>query len=344
MALSILQMVQRAQAELGLPQSSSVVGTSDATATQMFALANRVLDELRRCNPTGWTAMQFEYNLVVPIPVTATGNLDSAYTDVITGVPSLVGVQPDYFAVAGPNLPQAARVLSITQPPVITLTPAQYWSFTSPTIMGASAVTLSMEATNPAAIEGGTFTFAQDTFPEPAGFDWFQNRTMWDRTNQWELIGPDSPQVNQRELSGVVPTTPRRHYRQVGPFADNWRIWPPPFEIKAPLQLVFEYMSTNAVNTGGDRSTFAEYFTTNSDTCLLDDQAIIMGIKWMFWEIKGMGSYVTLQNRWLDYVDRLIARDGSAPTLKLNRSYSNGLISSDSVQDGNFPSNPSYDG
>jgi hypothetical protein len=36
----------------------------------------------------------------------------------------------------------------------------------------------------------------------------------------------------------------------------------------------------------------------------LDDQAILMGIKWMFWEIKGMGSYVTLQNRWVDYVDR----------------------------------------
>ncbi len=48
MALTLLQIVNAAQAELGLPQSATVVGNSDATTQQMFALANRALDELRR--------------------------------------------------------------------------------------------------------------------------------------------------------------------------------------------------------------------------------------------------------------------------------------------------------
>jgi hypothetical protein len=73
------------------------------------------------------------------------------------------------------------------------------------------------------------------------------------------------------------------------------------------------------------------------DIPLLDDQAIIMGIKWMFWEIKGFGSYVTLQNRWVDYVDRLIGRDGAAPTLQLNKRVSPVFISPANVQMGSFP-------
>jgi len=52
---TILAMVQAAQAELGLPISTSVIGVTQDTGTQMLALANRTLDELRRMNR--WTAM-----------------------------------------------------------------------------------------------------------------------------------------------------------------------------------------------------------------------------------------------------------------------------------------------
>ena len=322
MPLTLLQIIQRAQAELGLPQASTVVGNTDPTTVQMFALANRVIDELRRCNPTGWTAMQFEYDLAVPVPITTTGNLATANTYTISSIPSTTGVLANYFSVSGTDLAQAARVAAVPD---------------------ANSVTMSMEATNTTAITGATFIFAQDTFPEPSGFDWFQNRSMWDRTNRWELIGPDSPQVDQWHRSGIVTTGPRRHFRQIGPYANNFRIWPPPNELTEPLQLVFEYLSLNAVAvqagsaTPPNPSTYAQYFANDTDTPLLDDQAILMGIKWMFWEIKGMGSYVTLQNRWVDYVDRLIARDGAAPTLQLAKRVSPIFLSPSNVADGFFP-------
>ena len=166
---------------------------------------------------------------------------------------------------------------------------------------------------------------------------------MWDRTNRWELLGPDSPQMDQWHRSGIVVTGPRRHFRQLGAGGtsneslNNFRIWPPPIEIIAPLQLVFEYLSNAAVNSLGQGINYALKFTNDADTTLLDEQALIMGIKWMFWEIKGFGSYATLQSRWVDYVDRLAARDGAAPTLSVVKRVNPIFLSSSNVQDGFFP-------
>jgi hypothetical protein len=270
--------------------------------------------------------MQFEYDLVVPVPITTTGNFLTSYTAIINDIPSTAGILPPYYSISGNDIPQGARVLSVDD---------------------ANTLTMTMEASNSAPINDLDLIIAQDTFPEPTGFDWFQNRSMWDRTNRWELIGPDSPQIDQWHRSGIVVTGPRRHFRQLGPGiagqGNNFRIWPPPNELTSPLQLVFEYMSTNAIVVQGGAPvppttpTYAQYFANDTDIPLLDDQAIIMGIKWMFWEVKGMGSYVTLQNRWVDYVDRLIARDGAAPTLQLAKRVSPIFLSPSNIQDGFFP-------
>src|ERR1700686_26302 len=110
MSLTLLQMINQAQAELGLPQSATIVGNTDPTTIQMYNLTNRVLDELRRMNR--WTVQQFEYNLVVNPPINTTGNV-TQNSAVITNIPSTAGILPNYFTVTGNNLPQAARVLSV---------------------------------------------------------------------------------------------------------------------------------------------------------------------------------------------------------------------------------------
>ena len=320
MPQSILQMVQNAEMELGLPAATSVFGQSGTPAntdTQLGALANRVLDELRRWNR--WTALQFEYDIVVTPVITTTGNM-VAQSPVITNIPSTAGISAWSFACQGPGVPAAARVLSVDSP---------------------TQVTMTMENTNTSALTGQTIQFAQDTYPMPAGFSWYNNRTMWDRTNRWELLGPDSPQMDQWHRSGIVVTGPRRHFRQLGPgvgvYADQFRIWPAPYELETPLQLVFEYLSNAAVNSQGAGTTFAQYFTNDSDTCLLDENALIIGMKWMFWEVKGFGAYATMQQRWVDYVDRLAARDGGAQTLQVAKRQNPIFISPANVQDGFYP-------
>jgi hypothetical protein len=277
----------------------------------MFSLANRALDELRRMNR--WVAQQFEYNLIVSPPVVTVGTV-TQNSALVTNIPSTADVDAWTFTCSGNGIPQAARVVSVDS---------------------ASQVTLSMEVTGDDTTDM-VVTFSRDTYPMPSGFDWFNNRTMWDRTNRWELLGPDSPQMDQWHRSGIVATGPRRHFRQLGPYSSAFRIWPPPLEITSPLQLVFEYLSNAAVNAQNADTTFTQYFENDTDTCLLDDQAIILGIKWMFWEIKGF-NYAAMQARWVDYVDRLIARDGAAPTLSMAKRVHPVFVSPANVQDGFFP-------
>lgn len=322
MPQTILKMVQNAEDELGLPRSVSVfgqAGATDTTGTQIGALANRVLDELRRMNR--WTVLQKEQDIVVTVATVTTGNM-AANSAVITGIPTTAGLTAQDWQVVGAGISAASRIL---------------------TVDSATQITCTMQNTNTATLTGTPITFAKDTYPLPDGIDWFNNRTFWDRTNRWELLGPDSPQIDQWHRSGIVATGPRRHYRilqavntSTGALQDMVRFWPSPVEIASPLQLVFEYLSTSSVAVSGG-VTYGQYFTTDTDTCLLDENAITMGIKWMFWEAKGFGSYVTLQSRWVDYVDRLIARDGAAPSLQLVKRQNSLFVSPNSVQDGFFP-------
>ena len=314
MPRTLLQMVQAAQAELGLPQATTVFGSAaQNTDIQMGALANRALDELRRMNR--WTALQWEFDLSVSVPFTLAGNM-VAGSAIITGLSSTAAITAQAFSLSGTGIPPAARVQSVDS---------------------ATQVTMTMPNTNTTNLTATNILFMQDTYNMPDGFDWFNNRTMWDRTNRWELLGPESPQEDQWRRSGIVTTGPRRRFRKIGPYAKSFRIWPAPAELTAPLALVFEYLSINAVAVSGSATSFAQYFVNDDDTCLLDEQAIIMGIKWMFWEAKGFGSYVTLQSRWVDYVERLIARDGAAPTLNMAKRVSPLLISPANIPDGYFP-------
>lgn len=327
MPLTILQMVNQAEAELGLPQGTSVY-TAAATNTdaQMGALANRVLDEMRQMRPDTWTAMQSEFNLIVNPPTNTTGDLP-AYSNQINNIPAGVlaaaNILPNYWQVAGPGIPVAARVASVNTT--------------------TNSITMTMENSNAEPLTAQDIQFQQDTYAMPPDFDFYTNRTMWDRTNRWELIGPDSPQLDQWHRSGIVVTGPRRHFRQLGAMANQFRIWPAPAEITSPLQLVFEYSSIYAVAVHGQVndtnpvSSFAQYFKNDDDTCLLNAQAVIMGIKWMFWEVKGFGSYITMQNRWIDYVKRLIARDGASPTLPMVNRTNPLFVSPANIQDGFFP-------
>lgn len=310
---TLLQIVNAAQAELGLPQSSTVIGNSDFTTVQMLGLLQLAIEDLRDANPETWTVCNFEFNLVVNPPITLTGNatLNSA---VITGLsPNTTGLAAQYWAVSGPNVPQGARILSVDSP---------------------TQVTLTMEVTG--AITSGSFVFAQDTYAMPSDFRHFINDTWWDRTNRWQLIGPDSPQLDQWHRSGVVATGPRRHFRDIGPLANSYRLWPPPAEIVNPLQLVFEYCSNNMISLAGSQTNFGKVWAADTDQPLLDDRALIMALKWRFWEQKGL-NYASKRDEYDRFVERLIARDGGSSVLGLVPKSWPYYLTPLNVQDGFFP-------
>ncbi len=317
-----LQIANAALGELGFPQLLSLNGNTDPTAIQVLALLNAEGEELRDTAEEGWTAMQTEFNLIVNPPIITTGNV-GLNSPVISNIPSTAGLTAGNWAVLASFIPSAARILNLGDQ-----------SGNNPT----TTITMNMVSTGTA--PGTPVTFAQDTYALPADLKAYIDRTWWDRTNRWALLGPDSPQLDQWHRSGIVQTGPRRHFRQLGNSLNNtYRIWPAPAELVSPIQLVFEYLSTNWVNmTGSTMSTGTNsLFTADTDTSFLDDRALIMGLKWRFKKIKGYGGWEDDRNDYVDFVSRLEGRDGASPTLSFVRRTQPFLLDPiNSVQDGNW--------
>jgi hypothetical protein len=299
-----LQIANAALGELGFPQVASLNGNTDPTAIQVLALLNAAGEEMRDVPEGGWVSMQVEFNLVVNAPIITTGNV-GLNSPVVTNIPSTTGLTAGNWAVFGAFLPSAARILNLGDQ-----------SGNNP----STTVTLTMESTG--AVSATPLTFAQDTYSMPPDFKAYVGETWWDRTNRWSLLGPDSPQLDQWHRSGIVQTGPRRHWRQLGNSLNNtYRLWPAPAEIVAPLQLVYEYLSTNWVNMTGSTSSTGtnSAFTADTDTPFLDDRALIDSLKWRFKKIKGYGGWEDDRNDYVDVVDRLIGRDGGSQKLSLTR-------------------------
>jgi hypothetical protein len=309
---TLKEIINAVQAEYALPISPTIVGnTNDKTAQQLLAFAQAELEELGR-KDINWTNCTLEYNIVVSPPLETTGDV-TENSPIITNIPDTSTLEDFNFVPAGSYIPVGARVID-------TSTPGQ--------------VTMNMQATGTAT--NTPLTFSKDMYPEPADFDRFIGSTWWDRTNRWQLLGPMSPQVDQWHMSGIVATGPRRFFRQVGPYPNVYRIWPPPAELENPLQLVYEYQTNKRVKVHGQSFNFAFLFANDDDVPLLDDRVIIAGIKWRFWEQKGF-NWLSKKKEYTDMVDRYMARDGGSSKLSLVRQPTSILISPNNVQDGFFP-------
>ena len=74
----------------------------------MYALANRVLDELRRMNR--WTVQQFEFDLVVqPTGPVTTGTILAGSLNTVINIPSTAGITANNFAISANGVPRPRR-------------------------------------------------------------------------------------------------------------------------------------------------------------------------------------------------------------------------------------------
>jgi hypothetical protein len=305
---NFLEIIQQVADELGLVRPSAVTAT-DAQTRQLVALANRDGNELMKA--VDWTALQTEYVIEFGAPTVLAGDTIEG-SRVVTGISSTTGISTAY-AVDGNGIQKATRVASVDSATQVTLTQ-------------------SVDETQTAV----DLTFIKDTFDIPTDFDRYIDQTQWDRRFNWEMIGPQSPQVDQWQRSGIVPFGPRRKYRQIGRRPAAFRIWPPPQASgDYPGTLVWEYISNGWVTKDDD--TFTNVLTANDDEVIFPDGLLQLGIKWRFWQIKGF-AYADMQAEYLDWVNREKARDGGQKPLSLSRKTARSfLITSGHIQDGSFP-------
>lgn len=139
------------------------------------------------------------------------------------------------------------------------------------------------------------------------GFRSFINRAQWNRTRQWPLGGPDSPQLWQMRRATVNSGVFNR-FRLRG---NHLFIEPIP---TAGDTIAFEYNSKYFCTSSDDTDQTA--WAADTDLPSLDDFLIKLGLIWRLKQKKGF-DYGEDFRLYEERVTDAIGQDGGAPTLNM---------------------------
>jgi hypothetical protein len=298
MASTLLQLVQQATGEMGLNQPTQVVGNSSSDVIQLYSLINSVGYEVQRDH--NWEALDKEYRFYT-VYETLTCTLVEDSVNVTTVEPT-TGLS-NLWIVTGTGINQDTYVNTVT---------------------GANSLTLSQAAT-----ETGVFTlyFSQAKYPLPSDWDRQIDRTHYDKSKRWEMMGPTDAQQWQFLKSSYISTGPRIRYRILGGY---FQIWP---AMNTDEYLGFEYMSNQwATSSTGVTQTS---FLADSDTCIFPDRLMVTALKKKYFEIKGFDSTAFTR----DYLQQLSfakANDSGSATLSFAPTPGAILIGFENIPDANY--------
>ena len=140
-------------------------------------------------------------------------------------------------------------------------------------------------------------------------FERFSNNTMWNRTTNRKFYGP----LNNTEwqtLKGIVVNGVTNYFRIRG---NKLLLNPTP---TAGQKLFFEYIGKNWVDTTGDGSANATSYAADSNTTVLSEEVITLGVIWRFLKQKGL----PYDNQFQEYKLKLSekqAKDGAKPIIRM---------------------------
>ena len=298
MASTLLQLVQQATGEMGLTQPTQVVGNTAADVVQIYSLMNSVGYEVQRDH--NWEALDKEYRFyTVYTTLTCTLVEDSVN---VTTVESTTGLS-NLYIVTGTGINQDTYVNTVT---------------------GANSLTLSQAATTTGVY---TLYFSQAKYPLPSDWDRQVDRTHYDKSKRWEMLGPTDAQQWQFLKSSYISTGPRIRYRILGGY---FQVWP---AMNTDEYLGFEYMSNQwATSTAGVTQSS---FLADSDTCIFPDRLMVTALKKKYFEIKGFDATAFTR----DYLQQLSfakANDSGSATLSFAPTPGAILIGFENIPDANY--------
>lgn len=303
MASTLLQLVQQASAEMGLAIPNTVAGNTAYDVTQMNYLINAAGNELAREYP--WEALNVEYDWYSQYTQSDGAIIEG--TSVITGVdPATVAFinanGASNFQVQGLGVIQSTQVVSAL----------------------GTTVTINSAATGDG---NGQYTFGQVMYTLPSGFDRITDRTQYDKSKRWEMLGPETPQQWQWLKSSYISTGPRIRWRIMG---QKFQIWP---LTSTNEYLSFEYISSNwATSSAGVGQTS---MIQDTDTCIFPDRLIVLGLKKKYFEVKGFDT-TAFQRDYDMQLNIAKANDAGSPTLSLAPRTANVLIGWENIPDANY--------
>lgn len=297
---TMLQLIQQATGEMGLAVPTAVASSTATDTVQQLALLNAVGYELQR--QFDWQAMTVEYRFTTQYS-TLTGTTTSGAATV-TGLSSTAGLDTTYMA-SGTGINQDTYIQSADSGSQVTLTQ-------NSTASGSTSV-----------------LFSKTKYSLPAGFDRLIDRTDWDKTKHWEMLGPETSQQWQWLKSGFIATGPRMRFRVLGGY---FQIWP---AISSAEYLGFEYVSN--LWAADSNSAGKSSFTADTDTCIFPDRLMVLGLKKKYFEVKGFDTQA-LDRDYQSELSIAKANDKGSPTLSFAPRAADVLISHNNLPDSGYGS------
>ncbi len=301
---TMLALIRQATTEMGLAVPTTAAGNTNVDVVQQLGLLNACGYELQR--EYDWEQITKEYRFVT-VYYTYTGTTTSGSVTV-TGMSSVTGLTttPTYFSVTGTGMQQDTQLATA----------------------GGSTITLNLPAT---ASGSASLTFSQTLYVMPSDYDRLKDKTDWDKTKHWEMMGPETGQQWQWLKSGFISTGPRIRFRMLGGF---FQIWPPS---GIADYLGFEYLSKNWVLATADVVTPTKTaFTVDTDTCIFPDRLMVACLKHKYFQVKGFGDvYLNDYARQLSIAK---ANDAGSPTLSMAPRLTEVLITQQNVPDSSYGS------
>lgn len=304
MARTLLQLVNDTQDELGITRSNAVISGSDDQTRQLRALINRLGIDLVR--DYEWQKLTTIYVQVTSTAVTQTGSFASGAT-VVTGL-SDTSVMAVGQVVTGDGIAPYAEIASINSGSQITMN--------TPSTAAGSSVSL---------------TFANQYYSLPSDYHRMIGDTNWDRTNHWRNLGPKSMQEWTWITGGIISTGPRERYKIENGKLKIFRA------LTAATNLAYAYISKWWVYDSSASSTRTlERYGNDDDTCVFDDDVMVLGLKYRWQVAKGLDFTVSL-GEFMKALSASKAQDEPAPALSLSPQPAPLLVGPWSIPDGNWP-------
>jgi hypothetical protein len=298
MGSTMVDLIQECTQELGIPTPSTVAGNNSQDVVQLLALMNACGYELLR--RADWRELTRQYTFYTEA-TTATGSWAEGVAT-ITGLASTAGLDTTY-QVQGDGIPNATYITSV----------------------GSTSVTINYQPTSTQI--NSQVIFQKVKYDLPADYNSTVNRTHWDKSKRWEMLGPESPQQWEWLLSGYISTGPRIRWRLLGKY---FQIWP---GMNAGELLGFEYRSRGWAESAN--GTPQNSFTADDDTCIYPDRLMVLGTKLKYFEAKGFDTTALYRDYLMEF-ETAVAQDTAAANLSFAPRPGTVLIGYDNIPDSGY--------
>ena len=303
--LSLFQNTLQGMGVASYGQPTTVIANSNQDVTQLLALVNDAGDGLAR--EYQWQAMTKQL-IFTAVYYTYTADTVSGSTT-ISNLSSTTGLTttPTYFMPVGTAIPQDTFLVSVNA--------------------GAGTAVISQAAT--ATETAASITFSQVLFAPPTDFDRLIDRTQWDKSKHWEMLGPETAQQREWLRSGYISTGPRIRYWMMSGY---FQIWP---ALGSTESLSYEYVSKYWIQATTVVAATKQAYTADTDTCIFPDPLMRALIKLKYFTIKGFDT-TALQHDYDKQLDIAKANDAGSPTLSMAPNLSSVLIGWENIPDSGY--------